>query len=60
MTLLDRIRRWWAKPVIERAEEEQYMSQAERDAMEEGAEGLAADARVGERFGPIPRDDDDR
>jgi hypothetical protein len=58
VSFLERIRRWFAKPAIDRAEEEQHMSAAERAELEEGAEGLAADVHAEERFGPLPHEHD--
>ena len=58
MTLLDRLRSWFARPAIERAEEARLESREERHELEEGAEGLAADAHAEERFGALPHEHD--
>jgi len=57
--VLMRIRQWLARPAVEREEDERYMSQSDRDKVDEGMEGLAADARAEERFGPLPHERDD-
>jgi len=56
---MDRVRSWFARPAVERAEEEERMSPAERREVEEGAEGMAADAHAEERFGSLPHEHDD-
>jgi hypothetical protein len=51
MSFLDRIRSWWSKDEIERAEEETGMTPEEREAAEEDYQGRKDDMQVGERFG---------
>ena len=43
MAFLDRLRAWWNKDALERAEEETRMTQAERDVAEEDYEARKDD-----------------
>jgi hypothetical protein len=49
--LLDRVRAWWNKDTLERADEETRMTPLERDLAEEEFEGRKADVRAGEYLG---------
>lgn len=51
MSFLDRIRSWWSKDEVERAEDETRMTAAERDAAEEDYQGRKDDTFLHERFG---------
>jgi hypothetical protein len=53
MAFLDKIRSWWQKDTLERAEEETRMTQAERDVAEEDYEARKDDvaARSGRLAG---------
>ena len=51
MSLLDRIRSWWNRDELARAEEETQMTPAERDAAEEDYEGDKDDVFVREHYG---------
>ncbi len=51
MGFLDRIRAWWSKDEVERAEEETRMTPIERDEAEEDYQGRKDDAFLHERFG---------
>jgi hypothetical protein len=53
MAFLDKIRSWWRKDTLERAEEETRMTQAERDVAEEDYEARKDDvaARSGRLAG---------
>jgi hypothetical protein len=55
MTLLQRIRGWWNKDALARAEEETRMTQAERDIAEEDYEARKDDvaARSGRLGGGV-------
>jgi hypothetical protein len=46
MGLMDRIRGWWNKDTLERADEETRMTQAERDVAEEDFEGRKEDVEI--------------
>ncbi len=48
MSLLDRVRAWWNKDDLERAEEETRMTPGERDLAEEEFEGRKADVQARE------------
>jgi hypothetical protein len=48
--LRQRLRAWWNKDELEKAEEETRMTQAERDVAEEDYEARKEDASVSERF----------
>jgi hypothetical protein len=48
---LDRIRTWWSKDELERAEEETRMTPAERDVAEEDFEGRKDETFVREHLG---------
>ena len=50
MGLLDRIRSWWSKDEIARAEEETHMTPEERDAAEEDYEGRKDEVFVREHY----------
>jgi hypothetical protein len=50
MALLRRLRGWWNKDALERAEEETRMTQAERDVAEEDYEARKDDVAVSERL----------
>jgi hypothetical protein len=43
MGLLSRLRSWWDKDAVERADEETHMTEAERDVAEEDYEGFKDD-----------------
>ena len=43
MGLLERVRAWWSKDAVERADEETRMNQAERDVAEEDFEARKDD-----------------
>ena len=43
MALLRRLRAWWNKDALERADEETHMTEAERDVAEEDFEGQKDD-----------------
>ena len=51
MALLRRLRAWWNKDALERAEEETRMTAAERDAAEEDYEGHKDDVAVSSYLG---------
>jgi hypothetical protein len=53
MAFMDKIRSWWQKDTLERAEEETRMTQAERDVAEEDYEARKDDvaARSGRLAG---------
>ena len=51
MSFLDRIRSWWSKDEVARAEEETRMTPIERDQTEEDYQARKDDLHVGERFG---------
>ncbi len=46
MGILDKVRGWWNKDALERAEEETHMNQAERDLAEEDFEGRKEDVVI--------------
>jgi hypothetical protein len=46
MSLLHRLRAWWNKDALERAEEETHMTEAERDVAEEDYEGRKDDTSL--------------
>jgi hypothetical protein len=46
MTFLGRIRAWWSKDALERADEETRMTEAERDVAEEDFEAGKDDVAV--------------
>jgi hypothetical protein len=46
MGFLDKIRGWWDKDTLERAEEETQMTEAERDLAEEDYEGRKEDVEI--------------
>jgi hypothetical protein len=46
MALLSRLRAWWNKDALERADEETRMTEAERDAAEEDYEAHKDDVRL--------------
>jgi len=54
VSLLDRIRGWWNKDNLERAEEETHMTATERDHAEEDYQAHRDDVAVEERYGPEP------
>ena len=54
MSFLDRIRAWWNKGDLERADEETRMTPAEREYAEDDYQGHRDDVAVQERFGPEP------
>jgi hypothetical protein len=51
MALLQRLRAWWNKDALERAEEETRMTEAERDVAEEDFEASKDDVAAGTRLG---------
>jgi hypothetical protein len=51
MSLLDRLRGWWNKDTVERAEEETRMTPAERDVAEEDFEAGKDDEFLREHLG---------
>ena len=46
MGFLDKLRGWWNKDALDRAEEETDMTQAERDLAEEDYEGQKEDVEI--------------
>jgi hypothetical protein len=46
MSFLGRIRAWWSKDAVERADKETRMTEAERDVAEEDFEGHKDDVAV--------------
>jgi hypothetical protein len=50
MALLRRLRAWWNKDELERAEEETRMTEAERDAAEEDYEARKDDMFISEHL----------
>jgi hypothetical protein len=46
MGFLDKIRSWWNKDTLERAEEETHMTRAERDLAETDYEGRKEDVEI--------------
>jgi hypothetical protein len=50
MTLLQKVRSWWNRDAVERAEEETRMTPHERDVAEEDFEGLKDDVATGSGF----------
>ena len=57
MSLLRRIRAWWNKDAVERAEEETQMTEAERDVAEEDYEAQKDDIALrGGYLAPGARD----
>jgi hypothetical protein len=48
---VDRIRGWWSKDKLERADEETRMTEGERDDAEEDYQGQKDDVFVRERMG---------
>jgi hypothetical protein len=59
VSLLDRIRAWWGKDDLERAEEETRMTEPEREYAEEDYQARKDDVHVEERFGPEPNFESD-
>jgi hypothetical protein len=51
MALLQRLRAWWNKDALERAEEETRMTEAEREVAEEDFEARKDDVAAETRFG---------
>jgi hypothetical protein len=51
VSFLDRIRGWWSKDEVARAEEETGMTPAERTAAEEDYQGRKDDMFIRERLG---------
>jgi hypothetical protein len=51
MALLQRLRAWWNKDALERAEEETRMTEAERDVAEEDYEARRDDVAASTRLG---------
>jgi hypothetical protein len=51
MSLLDRIRSWWSRDSLERAEEETHMTAGERHQAEEDFEARKDDSFVPEHLG---------
>jgi hypothetical protein len=51
VSLLDRIRSWWSKDTVERAEEETHMTPVERDQAEEDYQARKDDVLIRERLG---------
>jgi hypothetical protein len=54
MSFLDRIRAWWSKDDVERADEETRMTPEQREYAEEDYQAQRDDVHVAERFGPEP------
>jgi hypothetical protein len=50
MSLLDRVRAWWNKDTLTRADEETRMTAGERDLADEEFEGRKADVQAREYF----------
>jgi hypothetical protein len=50
MSILDRIRSWWNRDDLERAEEETHMTTHERDVAEEDFQARKDDVAVRERL----------
>lgn len=46
MAILSRLRAWWSKDELERAEEETHMTEAERDVAEEDYEARKDDVAL--------------
>jgi hypothetical protein len=51
MSFVSRLRAWWNRDTVERAEEETGMSPVEREQAEEDFEARKDDVTVRERFG---------
>ena len=60
MSLLDRLRSWWNKDTLGRAEEETGMTEHERDVAEEDFEARKDDLAVRERYGALEGADFER
>jgi len=51
VSVLDRLRAWWSKDTVERAEEETHMTAIERDQAEEDYQAQKDDVMLREHLG---------